>query len=436
MLSIGLMSGTSMDGIDAALLETDGSAKIKLLGSCHLAYELPFIRLLKTTEWAIRHAKGDLVQAASIYAQLIPDYLKNALMMSDLEIQTCIQSMKDYLSAEGSMDFCLEAVIKHSTDLHAKTVQKLLEKTGYSVTNIDVVGYHGQAMYHQPNQKISVIVGDGQALANHLKITVVNDFRSADIALGGQGAPFAPLYHQALVLHDQPIPAVVVNCGGIANVTVISSAAPNDLIALDTGPGNVLMDQLVRQRTKGAENMDRDGHYGAKGKVHPAVLKALYEKAVLQAGRSYLLKPAPKSLDSGDLQLIPELAALSLMDACATLAQFTAETIVQGVEALGVSMPSHWILAGGGWNNPVIYKALATCVASKLGRAATILHADEIAWHSQSLEAQMFAYYAVCCLQRKPISFPGTTGVARPTCGGVCHMPQQTIDTDLSDKFF
>ena len=428
MLSIGLMSGTSMDGIDAALLETDGAAKMKLLGHGHLAYELPFIILLKTAEWAIRHAKGDLVQAESIYAETIPAYLKNALMMSDSEIQTCIQSMKDYLSAEGCIDFCVEAVIKHSTDLHAKAVQKLLEKTGYSATDIDVVGYHGQAMYHQPNQKISVIVGDGQALANHLKITVVNDFRSADIALGGQGAPFAPLYHQALLLRDL-MPAVVVNCGGIANVTVIRSADPRDLIALDTGPGNVLIDQLVRQRTKGEENMDRDGRYGAKGKVHPAVLKVLYEKAVLQAGRSYLLKPAPKSLDSGDLELIPELAALSLMDACATLAQFTAETIVQGVEALGISMPSHWILAGGGWNNPVIYKALAACLARQLGHAATMLHADEIGWHSQSLEAQMFAYYAVCCLQHKPISFPGTTGVASPTCGGVCYMPQQTTET-------
>ena len=421
MLSIGLMSGTSMDGIDAALLETDGAAKMKLLGHCHLAYALPFIRLLKTAEWAIRHAKGDLVQAESIYAEVIPAYLKNALMMSDVEIQTCVQSMKDYLSAEGRIDFCVEAIIQHSTDLHAKAVQKLLEKTGYSATDIDVVGYHGQAMYHQPAHKISVIVGDGQALANHLKITVVNDFRSADIALGGQGAPFAPLYHQALVLPDQPIPAVVVNCGGIANVTVIRSADPNDLIALDTGPGNVLIDQLVRQRTKGAENMDRDGHYGAKGQVHPGVLKVLYEKAVLQAGRSYLLKPAPKSLDSGDLQLIPELAALSVMDACATLAQFTAETIVQAVEALGTSMPSHWILAGGGWNNPVIYNALAACLAGKLGHAATMLHADKIAWHSQSLEAQMFAYYAVCCLQQKPISFPSTTGVASPTCGGVIY---------------
>ncbi len=424
MLSIGLMSGTSMDGIDAALLETDGATKIKLLGSCHLAYALPFIRLLKTAEWAIRQAKGDLVQAASIYAETIPEYLKNALTMSDSEIQTCVQSMKDYLSAQGGIDFCLEAVIQHSTNLHARAVQQLLAQTGYRPTDIEVVGYHGQAMYHQPLHGVSIIVGDGQVLANHLKIKVVNDFRSADIALGGQGAPFAPLYHQALVLHDQPIPAVVVNCGGIANVTVISSADPNDLIALDTGPGNVLMDQLVRQRTKGAENMDRDGHYGAKGKVHPGVLKVLYEKAVLQAGRAYLLKPPPKSLDSGDLQLIPELAALSLMDACATLAQFTAETIVQGVEALDRSMPSHWILAGGGWSNPVIYNALAACLARKLGRAAIILHADMISWHSQSLEAQMFAYYAVCCLQQKPISFPGTTGVAKPTCGGVCHMPR------------
>lgn len=233
------------------------------------------------------------------------------------------------------------------------------------------------------------------------------------------------MYHQVLALRDQPLPLVVVNCGGIANVTVIPSANPNDLIALDTGPGNVLIDQLVRQRTKGEENMDRDGHYGVKGRVDLKVLKALYEKAVLKEGQSYFSKPAPKSLDSGDMQLIPELAALSLIEACATLEHFTAETIVKSVEALGLkTMPQHWILAGGGWNNPVIGAALADCLGEALGYAPTIQHADLIGWHSQFLEAQMFAYYAVCCLQKTPISFPGTTGVAKPTCGGVCYKPE------------
>jgi anhydro-N-acetylmuramic acid kinase len=317
----------------------------------------------------------------------------------------------------------LESVIAHSTTLHARAVKELLKKSGYQAPQIKVVGYHGQTLLHQPGRGRSVIVGDGQSLANDVGIAVVNDFRRQDIACGGQGAPLAPLYHQALAVRDQRLPLIVVNCGGIANVSIIMNSNPLDLIAFDTGPGNVLCDRLVRLRTQGHAQMDAEGHYGLKGVVDPSVLKALYAQSMIQDGASYFLKKPPKSLDSGDIQLIPELETLSLEDACRTLETFTAQTIVDSVAAVVTDFPVQWIIAGGGFKNPVIVVALQERVSEKIGNQLILKQADEIGWHSQSLEAQMFAYYAVRHLQNKPISFPNTTGVSHAVCGGCFFEP-------------
>ncbi len=394
MLSLGLMSGTSMDGIDAALIRTNGDYQIELLAQHTLVYDTIFQKALKVAETVVRQSRGDLKQASNCF------------------------------KCEG---WTLEGVILQSTALHAIAVKELFVNNGYSAQQIDVVGYHGQTLFHKPAMGLSVIVGDGQFLANDLGIPVVNDFRSQDIALGGQGAPFAPLYHQALAVRDQTMPVVVVNCGGIANVSIILNANPNDLIAFDTGPGNALIDRLVRLRTQGQESMDRNGHYGLQGKIHNDILKALYAESLVQNAQSYFFQDPPKSLDSGDLQLIPALEVLSLEDACRTLETFTADTIVSSVaqcmQKLGKTMPEHWVVAGGGFKNPVITMALKNALHSTIGSSFKLNNADEIGWHSQSLEAQMFGYYAVRCLQQKPISFPGTTGVAKPTCGGVCYKP-------------
>lgn len=420
MLSIGLMSGTSMDGIDAALLETDGATHIKELGHVSCAYQPQFKLLLKSAEYSIRNANGDMSLAKKNYPQSIKDYLVKELNYSPTDADLQILELAAYLA----LPITLDQVIKHSTELHAKAVTSLLEKTGYQPQQINVIGYHGQTMLHHPQRKVSIVVGDGQALANQLNIQVINDFRSQDIAAGGLGAPFAPLYHQALAIRDQKIPIAVVNCGGIANITVINNDNPLDLLAFDTGPGNGLIDQLVRQRTQGKEYMDADGHYGKQGKIHEDVLTALYEEAIIRNGENYFRCLPPKSLDIGDMKLISALNPLSIADACATLEAFTADTIVRSLDLFNIDIPNHWILAGGGWNNPVILRELNNRLKARLGNQLVMMTADEAGWNSQAMEAQIFAYFAVRSLQKKPLSVPGTTRVSQPMTGGFAYLPQ------------
>jgi anhydro-N-acetylmuramic acid kinase len=426
MLSIGLMSGTSMDGIDAALLETDGSQNsLKALGHTSIAYAPPFKMLLKAAEYSVRQSAGNMAQAENRFSDVLHSYLRQELKLPPEAEQKTIQELKSYLSdaTQRETSLSLKAVIQHSTALHGLAVKQLLKETANDRKSIAVVGYHGQTLYHNPSVKTSIIVGNGQVLANDLGIKVVNDFRSQDVAAGGQGAPFAPLYHHALALRDQRIPAAIVNCGGIANITLIPSQEEHDLLAFDTGPGNGLIDQLVRQRTKGKENMDVNGRYGQQGQVNEEVLKALYEKALVKDGQNFLLKKTPKALDIGDLKLIPELATLSLEDACATLETFTAQTIVNSLSLVKTEFPRQWILAGGGWKNPVIRKCLEDELIKAAPYPVTVLLADEAGWNSQALEAEIFAYLAVRSLQGKALSLPGTTGVPKPLTGGCTYLP-------------
>ncbi len=425
MFSIGLMSGTSMDGIDAALLETDGSLIINEIGDISLSYDPQTRILLKAAEYAIRTAGGSMAKAESCYPQALEDYLRKELGLSKTDIQDKIKELSWYLHEQPDHPITLEAVIYLSTMLHAQAVTQLLEKTGYEASQIDVVGYHGQAMFHQPSKGISVIVGNGQDLADHLQIMVVNDFRSNDIKAGGFGAPFAPAYHQALATRDAKTPLIGVNCGGISNMTVVQSTNELDLIGFDTGPGNGLIDQFIRRRTHGAENMDVDGKYGSKGVVNDQAFAALYEKSIIKNSQNYFQMPPPKALDIGDLQLVPELDSLSIQDACRTLEAFTADTIVQSLDLLDINVPKTWILTGGGWYNPVILEELKERLTKKLG-AVAIFTADQIGWNNQAMEAQIFAYLAVRSLQNKPFSFPGTTKVSHPQSGGTTYLSRPT----------
>lgn len=423
MLSVGLMSGTSMDGIDAALLETDGDATIRELGHAYFPYVPTFQILLKSAEFTIRKNKGNMLQAHAEYPEALHCYLLNELNIEKNNLNKQMAELEAYLSANANtMIITLDVVIRHLTQLHVIAVKKLLQSLDQDITQVDVIGYHGQTMFHQPAMKLSIVLGDGQYLADHLGVTVVNDFRSKDIAAGGEGAPFAPLYHHALALRDNILPAVVVNCGGIANITFIRSTNELDLLAFDTGPGNALIDRLIKQRTKGKEMMDTHGQYGLKGKVNEPILQTLYQKSILK-NNNYFTAPPPKSLDVGDMELIAELNSLSLADACATLEAFTADTIVRSLDLISCDVPRYWILAGGGWKNPVIKQELEKRLRAKLGNAISLLMADEMGWNSQAMEAQIFAYYAVRSLQNKPLSFPGTTRVPMPLSGGCVFKP-------------
>lgn len=416
-----------MDGIDAALLATDGSPHlVKELGDISITYAPAFKILLKAAEFSVRKCAGDMDAAAAYYKQGLEEYLKSELQVNEADISEQIAALSHYLH-----DIHLSAIIQHSTYLHNLAVKQLLAKTGYTASQISVVGYHGQTLFHQPQQKISIIVGDGQQLADQLAIPVVNDFRSRDIAAGGQGAPFAPLYHQALAIRDQKIPVAVVNCGGIANITLINNANELDLIAFDTGPGNGLIDRLVRQRTQGKEFIDTNGKYGSQGRVHSEVLTALYDHCIIKNAQNYFSMPPPKSLDIGDMQLITELDTLSLEDACATLEAFTADTIVQSLELVSADIPQHWVLAGGGWHNPVIRSELTERLQRRLKTTLQIRTADEIGWNSRAMEAQIFAYLAVRSLQGQPLSMPGTTRAPYPLSGGKTFFPKHLTKISL-----
>jgi len=422
MLSIGLMSGTSMDGIDAGLINTDGYYHIDDLSTQSLSYAPEFKLLLKIAEYAVRTESGNLEKASSTFSQHLQQYLKNEYGFNDAELEKQLLKLQKYLNHDQPIT--LEKIIHHSTALHAELVLTLLNKAQLKPQQIDVIGYHGQTLLHRPHDKITIQVGDGNLLAQMTGITVVNDFRRRDVLAGGHGAPLAPLYHQALAIRDKKIPLAVVNCGGIANLTVISGDHFNDILGFDTGPGNGLIDRYIKKRTQGREHMDSNGQYGKKGKIDEAILKQLYNTAVTPKLPDFFTQKPPKSLDIGDLILIPELDSLSIEDTCATLEAFTADTIVNALDLLDTPIPTHWILAGGGWHNPVIRRELETRLQKKLGEIQ-ILTADEAGWNNQALEAQIFAYLAVRSRLNLPISFPNTTFVPEPMTGGQTHFPPQ-----------
>lgn len=414
-LSIGLMSGTSMDGIDVALLETDGQHHIIEKGHLHYPYETNFQIALKAAEYSVRKHHGDLRQAELHFNADMKVYLYSLQ-----------QPISDYYAR-----LSLEAVIAESTQLHIHAVQQLLQQQHLKPNDITVVGYHGQTLYHQPQRHCSIIVGDGQVMADTLNIPVVYQFRANDIAAGGQGAPFAPIYHWALAKRDGLIPCVVLNCGGIANATVISNDDATQLLALDTGPGNGLIDALVRQKTQGKENRDQDGRYGLAGTVNDAILKQLYTQSTQGDKADFFSKAAPKSLDIGDFKWSAALENLSLEDACRTLEAFTADSIIHSLLQLQRPLPNLWIVAGGGWHNPVILQEFKTRLAQHCLQAV-VRTADDIGWNADALEAQIFAYLAVRHLHQLPFSFPGTTGVAKPLSGGVYCKPKNDFAEPLT----
>ncbi len=408
VLSVGLMSGTSMDGIDVALLETDGQYHIAEKGHLTYPYEADFQIALKAAEYSVRKHKGDLQQSAQHFNADVTEYLT-----------TLQHPLSDYYAR-----LSLDAVIAQSTQLHINAVLQLLQQQCLKARDIKVIGYHGQTLYHQPQRQCSIIIGDGQALANALSIPVVYQFRANDIAAGGQGAPFAPIYHWALAKRDGLIPCVVLNCGGIANATLIANDDVTRLIALDTGPGNALIDAFVRQKTQGKENRDLDGRYGLTGTVNNTLLQQLYTESLQGDKADFFSKASPKSLDSGDFKWPAALEELSLADACRTLEAFTADSIIKSLMHTNAPLPNKWIVAGGGWHNPVILQEFKTRLAEHYPDAV-VKTADDVGWRADTLEAQIFAYLAVRHLQKLPFSFPGTTGVPKPLSGGVYCRPKE-----------
>jgi anhydro-N-acetylmuramic acid kinase len=416
------MSGTSMDGIDAALLRTDGHTIIEALDYASTSYSPIFHKLLKAAEFVVRHHKGNVAAAhLDNFEEAFQLYLTTKMGSDSAAAKDDRRAAALYLHKDP---VTLEDVIQQSTHLHAQAVRQLLEKSGYQNHQIDLIGYHGQTLFHAPHLGLTVQLGYGQNLADMLDIAVINDFRSHDITLGGQGAPFAPLYHRALAIRDNLTPVAVVNCGGIGNITIIKGLKLEDITAFDTGPGNGLIDLFVKRRTGFKEHMDLDGKYGLKGKVNEGAMRVLREQSIIREGRNFFKEQPPKSLDINDLKLLPELEELTLEDGCATLETFTARTIVESLDLIENSQPLNFILAGGGWNNPVIMKALKNSLEEKFGNTIKINIADEIGWNNKALEAQIFAYLAVRSIKGQPLSLPQTTRTSRPATGGHLYLPK------------
>lgn len=364
---LGLMSGTSMDGIDVALISTDGE-RLTDRGR-GLSYPYP------------TDARGRIREAARAAWRIWgPSAKGHAPDPEDMAL--------------------LEAVEREVTELHANAIDDFLEAFGVSRGEINLIGFHGQTVFHDASRRITRQLGNGPLLAKLARIDVVHDFRSADIAAGGQGAPLVPVYHRAVsdeIGFEKPL--AVVNIGGIANVTWIGP--DGTIIAFDIGPGNCMLDEWMQQEA--GLPFDRNGKAALAGKVDKEVLKRL-------ASHAYYRRKPPKSLDRYDLPGLKE-RELGLEDGAATLVALTAREILASAEYLPVR-PRRWVLAGGGAKNPAIVQAIAEAVREP------VTSADEMGWSAEHFEAEAFGFLAVRALRKLPLTFPSTTGVQRPITGG------------------
>src|SRR5579871_5333906 len=364
LTTLGLMSGTSLDGVDVALIETDGK-RVKAFGpSSYRPYTDPERRMLlqaltEATHLQAREARPGILQEA-------------------------------------------ERVV---TTAHAEAVASFKAQNRITSEDIDIVGFHGQTVLHRPCDKLTVQIGDAAALAKAIHIPVMHDFRAADVAAGGQGAPLVPVYHRALAQSlEREGPIVVLNIGGVSNITYIDG---DTLIACDTGPGNALIDDFM-QRSIG-QRFDTDGRMAAQGTADAAWIAEAMKDPFFAA-------PPPKSLDRNDFakRIIRDVHPA---DGAATLTAFTVAAITRIVPLLP-KQPKSWIVAGGGARNLTMMRMLREQLAP-----AIVQSGDALGWSTDSIEAQAFGFLAARGLKGLPLSYPATTGVPMPMTGGLVARP-------------
>jgi anhydro-N-acetylmuramic acid kinase len=356
---IGLMSGTSLDGVDAAWLETDGER----VGELGPRLTIPY----------------------------------------DDRLRSDLRRLLDHAPTLAADDRRVKAAAARLTEYHAKAVAAVGRPA-------DLIGFHGQTILHQPDRQQpgrgrTWQIGDAAWLAWRTGVRVAWDFRSADVAADGEGAPLAPVFHAALAA-ALPRPVAVLNVGGVANVTWIG--ADGGLVACDTGPGNGPLDDWIARHTGAA--FDVDGTLACSGMVDQAALSRLLADP-------YFARRAPKSLDRLDFArtlAASGLAALSPADGAATLVAFTAAAVAATKLP---TPPLRWLVTGGGRHNPAIMRALG----DRLG--VPVDPVEAVGWDGDALEAQCFGFLAARVAAGLPLSFPGTTGVAQPLSGGRIAAP-------------
>jgi anhydro-N-acetylmuramic acid kinase len=356
LTAIGLMSGTSMDGVDAALIRTDGRDVVEIGAASTVPYRS-----------VLRQRLGKLV-------------------MSPKKTES-----------EGN------AVGREITLAHVEAVERLLAGAGIAPGAVDVIGFHGHTVMHNPAERSTWQIGDSQLLADRTGIKVVGDFRVADVKAGGQGAPLAPLYHAARAA-DLEKPLAVMNIGGVANVTWLGDDGA--VIAFDCGPGNALIDDFVHART--GHPYDASGTLSLSGTVNQEVLAKLLDNP-------YFDLPAPKSLDRNAFDPAA-IAGLSTPDGAATLAAFTVQAAARSILKIGT--PKRLLVCGGGRLNRGLMAGLAAAMPG-----ITVAPVEAVKWRGDALEAEAFGYLAVRSLRGLPLSLPSTTGVPNPMTGGVTYAP-------------
>ena len=367
LTAIGLMSGTSMDGVDAAVVVTDGRDLVETGAAITIPYDDGFRARLR----AAILGTGDMA-----------------------------------------------AVEEEITDRHRDTVRALMAQAGLTPADVDVVGFHGHTVLHEPEVGRTRQIGLSQRLADHLGIDVVGDLRLADMAAGGQGAPVAPVFHRALA-GPEARPVVVLNMGGVANVTWLGSGEA-DLLGFDTGPGNAPIDDWCWRMI--GKLYDEDGALARAGKVDATRLARMLEDP-------YFDRPPPKSLDRDafNARVADAVEGLSAEDGAATLVSFSARTIARSARWFPEA-PGRWIATGGGRHNPALMAAIAEAVEGE------VVDADALGWDGDALEAQAFAYLAVRSIRGLPITFPGTTGVAEPRTGGKRYFSSASAAGTLASR--
>ncbi len=356
--ALGLMSGTSLDGIDAALIRTDGEYVHEFGQWCTIPYEVD----IKTRLREAVHGRGDML-----------------LIEQEMTLK------------------------------HAEAVKTLLKQAGASYKDIHVIGFHGQTVAHRPQERITWQIGDGSLLAEKTGIDVVCDFRRRDVATGGQGAPLVPLFHAALARRME-MPVAILNVGGIANVTWIGRSESTshdlmdlDIMAMDTGPGNVMLNEWALKHT--GSDTDHDGKLALAGKSYQNIVDELLQNPF------FATRP-PKSLDRNYFSMEP-LANLSTEDGAATLVEFMAAAAEKSA-AYFPKPAKQWFVTGGGRHNPAIMQALER-------KFQHVYPVESLGWVGDALEAQAFAFLAMRSLKGLAISLPTTTGAIRAATGGAYY---------------
>ena len=350
MTVAGLMSGTSGDGVDVAMLKTDGRERIALLGGLTHPY---------------------------------PEELRLRLLEASQHDVPILEMLR--LEKELSLH-------------HVKAVRLLWEQLGKKAGRAELIGFHGHTVRHVPSEGLTMQIGNPWLLSHALDLPVVSDFRRSDMADGGQGAPLVSLFHQALFAKEQR-PTLILNLGGVANVTWLGSR--QEIIGGDTGPGCGLIDEWVQ--TMANLPHDRDGQLASAGKVEWKTVEAALEA-------SFFSLPLPKSADRYDFDHV-DVSGLSVEDGAATLCAVTAEAVFQAVRRLP-EMPDHLWVTGGGVHHPVLMKMLAE-------RFGEIKNVSELGLNPDTLEAECFAWLAVRHKKGLPLTIPETTGCQAPLSGGV-----------------